>query len=167
MSKKNNKTPSPASGLILYGRHAVLAALANPARKKGKILCTGENADELRKHCLEHNVSPDLLNIVDRKEIDRILPREAVLVGTEGRIVVEEMHRPQCARLERVGEKPVELEAPYPVDDLYAEIEHFVGLLLAGKTESPVMSLATSLRCAELLAAVRKQSTGNVWRKKH
>ena len=82
-------------------------------------------------------------------------PREAVLVGTEGRIVVEEMHRPQRARLERAGEKPVELEAPYPVDDLYAEIEHFVGLLLAGKTESPVMPLATSLRCAELLAAVR------------
>ena len=81
MSKKNNKTPSPASGLILYGRHAVLAALANPARKKSKILCTGENADELRKHCLEHNVSPDLLNIVDRKEIDRILPREAVHQG--------------------------------------------------------------------------------------
>lgn len=81
MSKKNNKTPSPASGLILYGRHAVLAALANPARKKGKILCTGENADELRKHCLEHNVSPNLLNIVDRKEIDRILPREAVHQG--------------------------------------------------------------------------------------
>lgn len=84
-------------------------------------------------------------------------PREAVLVGTEGRIVVEEMHRPQRARLERVGEKPVELEVPYPVDDLYAEVAHFVGLLLTGETESPVMPLAASLRCAELLAAVRRR----------
>ena len=41
------------------------------------------------------------------------------------------------------------------VDDLYAEVAHFVGLLLAGETESPVMPLATSLRCTELLAAVR------------
>lgn len=86
---------------------------------------------------------------------DRDNTRYARLVGTEGQIVVEQMHRPERARLERAGEEPVDLELPCPVDDLYGEVEHFVGLLLAGETESPVMPLATSLRCAELLAAVR------------
>lgn len=86
---------------------------------------------------------------------DRDNTRYARLVGTEGQIVVEQMHRPERARLERTGEKPVELELPYPVDDLYGEVEHFVGLLCAGRTESPVMPLAASLRCAKLLAAVR------------
>lgn len=86
---------------------------------------------------------------------DQGSPREAVLVGTTGRIVVEEMHRPERARLERVGGRDVELELPYPVDDLYGEVEHFVGLVLAGAAESPVMPLSASLRCAELLEAVR------------
>ena len=88
---------------------------------------------------------------------DQGSPREAVLTGTEGRIVVDEMHRPQHARLERNGEKPVELDVPHPVDDFYAELEHFVDLVLAGAPESPVMPLATSLRCAELLAAIRSE----------
>ena len=86
---------------------------------------------------------------------DQGSPRDTVLVGTEGRIVVDEMHRPQHARLERAGEKPVELDLPYPVDDLYGELEHFVGLVLAGAAESPVMPHATSLRCARLLADIR------------
>lgn len=86
---------------------------------------------------------------------DQGSPRDAIIVGTEGRVVVDEMHRPQHARLERTGERPVELDLPYPVDDLYGEIEHFAGLALAGAAESPVMPHATSLRCAELLAAIR------------
>ena len=35
--------------LVLYGRHAVLAALKNPKRQILKILCTKENADEIRR----------------------------------------------------------------------------------------------------------------------
>ena len=81
--------------------------------------------------------------------------RRAQALASTGRIVVEEMHRPERARLERVGGRDVELELPYPVDDLYGEVEHFVGLVLAGAAESPVMPLSASLRCAELLEAVR------------
>lgn len=72
---RNVSTPSH-SPVILYGRHAVVAAVQNPRRKISKILCTKENADELRR------LTPDCpLTIVDRKEIDRILPREAVHQG--------------------------------------------------------------------------------------
>ena len=84
-------------------------------------------------------------------------PRTARLVGTTGEIVVDDMHRPQRARLERAGAAPVGLDLPYPVDDFHDEIEHFVDLLLAGRAESDVMPLAASLRCAELLDAVRRE----------
>lgn len=61
--------------LIIYGRHAVLAALANPARQISKILCTKENADEIRR------ISKIPPQIVDRKEIDKLLPADAVHQG--------------------------------------------------------------------------------------
>lgn len=75
MSK--NKTPpfTTKQSLILYGRHAVLAALQNPKRQIFKILCTKENADEIRRVC---NISPQ---IVDRKEIDKLFPQDAVHQG--------------------------------------------------------------------------------------
>lgn len=82
-------------------------------------------------------------------------PRTATLVGTAGKIVVEDMHRPQRAVLLADGAEPVELDVPYPVDDLYDQIAHFTDLLRAGLTESPVMPLAATVRCAELLDAVR------------
>ena len=53
------------------------------------------------------------------------------------------------------GAEPVELDVPYPVDDFYDQIAHFMDLLRAGRAESPVMPLAATVRCAELLDAVR------------
>ena len=86
---------------------------------------------------------------------DRDNTRYTRLVGSEGQIVVEQPHRPERATLERAGEKPLELDLPHPVDDFFGEIEHFVDLLLDGRTESPVMPLDASVRCAEILGAIR------------
>ena len=74
---KNFKPASESNRqqLIIYGRHAVLAALTNPARQISKILCTKENADEIRR------VSKLPPQIVDRKEIDKLLPADAVHQG--------------------------------------------------------------------------------------
>lgn len=85
---------------------------------------------------------------------DEAGPREARLVGTEGTIVVEDLHRPQRARIERPGEEPTIIELPYAVDDFYDEIEHFTGLLARGARESDIMPLASTLRCAQILDAV-------------
>lgn len=74
MSKPNPKPDK--NQLILYGRHAVLSALKNPRRKISKLLCTKENADEIRR------TSPNIpLQIVERKEIDKLLPPDAVHQG--------------------------------------------------------------------------------------
>lgn len=82
MSKNRNKPAASSNGtVILYGRHPVSAALSNPDRQISKILCTQENADELKKLLEKNKRTPGLLSIVDRKEIDRLLPRDAVHQG--------------------------------------------------------------------------------------
>ena len=83
MSKfhKPSSTPFTNSAMILYGRHPVTAAIANDKRQINKILCTAENADEIRKLCTRYNRNNGIISVVDRKEIDRILPREAVHQG--------------------------------------------------------------------------------------
>ena len=80
MSKKFSAT-TPKTSLILYGRHAVTAALNNPERKIIKLLCTTENAPEAKKICANRGLPETTVNIVDRREIDRILPRDAVHQG--------------------------------------------------------------------------------------
>lgn len=78
MAKKfnHNFNLSAKAPLIIYGRHAVISALQNPLRKISKILCTKENADELRRLNPKLNIS-----IVERKEIDKLLPPDAVHQG--------------------------------------------------------------------------------------
>ena len=86
---------------------------------------------------------------------DRQKPRHATLVGEKGRIVVDDLHRSQRVTLVPDGGEPRVYDEPYLVDDFFGEIAHFSGLVRVGAAESPVMPLAASVRCAEILDAVR------------
>ena len=86
---------------------------------------------------------------------NRAKPRQAVLVGEKGRITVDDLHRAQRLTLEVTGRPPRVIERPYVVDDFFGEVTHFNDLLEQGACESPVMPLAASIRCAEILDAVR------------
>lgn len=90
---------------------------------------------------------------------DRAKPRTCTIVGERGRIVVDELHRPTRATLYAEGVEPRVLEAPYEVDDFFGEIHHFVQLVEQGATESPLMTLEDSARCAQLLDAIRSALT--------
>lgn len=76
MKKKFGKENSGAKQLILYGRHAVMAALQNPRRRIIKLVCTAENAAEISR--MFPHVS---IETVDRKSIDKLLPPDAVHQG--------------------------------------------------------------------------------------
>ncbi|MBR1948845.1 MAG: 23S rRNA (guanosine(2251)-2'-O)-methyltransferase RlmB [Alphaproteobacteria bacterium] len=78
MAKNFNNKPSSfqqSKQNILYGRHAVLSALANPKRQINKILCTKENIDEIRKYT---KIVPQ---IVEKKEIDKLFSLDTVHQG--------------------------------------------------------------------------------------
>lgn len=87
---------------------------------------------------------------------DRAKPRTVVLIGTTGELRVEELHRTQMAELYRGGIVAETFTAPYVFDDFYGEIHHFTQCLQSGLKESPVMSLAASIRCANILDVIRE-----------
>lgn len=87
---------------------------------------------------------------------DRAKPRTCTIIGTRGRIVVDELHRPQHACVTLDGEEPRELVAPYEVDDFFGEVHHMTGLVERGAKESPAMPLDASIRCARILDTVRR-----------
>ena len=62
--------------VIIYGKHAVMAALANPKRKIAKVVCTRENAEEIKS--LAGNRK---LVVVERRELEKMLPQDAVAQG--------------------------------------------------------------------------------------
>ncbi len=61
--------------VLIYGRHAVISTLKNKSRKIIKIMVTKENASELSF------VERNKLQIVDRKEIEKQVGKDAVHQG--------------------------------------------------------------------------------------
>lgn len=81
MSKYHSPKNTTKSVSLIYGRHPVLAVVANQERDIIKIFCTKDNYDELKVACNQAGRNLGLINTVDKKEIDRLLPREAVHQG--------------------------------------------------------------------------------------
>ena len=76
MSKNfKQKQENDVKQLVLYGRHAVLAALQNPKRQISKLWCVKENVEEIKK------VTKFVPQIVERKEIDKVVGGDAVHQG--------------------------------------------------------------------------------------
>lgn len=100
------------------------------------------------------------IGIVFECAFDEAKPRLATILGSEGAVVVKELHRPEKAVITIHGREPYEIEVPYVVDDFYGEIDHFVRLVEDGKCESDVMSLDDSIRVAEVLDAIRVAALG-------
>ena len=64
--------------MILYGKHAAIAALANPMRKIKRVMVTKNTRDELGEKVFS---AVKNIQIMDAKKLDDILPREAVHQG--------------------------------------------------------------------------------------
>ena len=86
MSKNRNFPTENTAAAFLYGRHPVIAAIANPQRIINSIFCTKENTEELKNACAKVRRSPEIVKTADRKEIERLLPRDAVHQGIAARV---------------------------------------------------------------------------------
>ncbi len=85
-----------ASGPWLYGRHAVAAALANPARRVGRLVALPDTAAELK--ALAAAAAARLagaVETVERREFEELLPRDAVHQGFA--IAAEPLAEPNLA----------------------------------------------------------------------
>jgi 23S rRNA (guanosine2251-2'-O)-methyltransferase len=75
--------PPRDSGPWLYGRHAVAAALANPARRVRRLLALPEAASELRAliGAAQARLPRDAPEILERRGFEQLLPQGAVHQG--------------------------------------------------------------------------------------
>lgn len=80
----SSAAPRPGRGKVdadgfLWGRHPVLAALANPARKgMGRLLATADRASELER---EGQLNGHKIEVIDSVALERMLPAGAVHQG--------------------------------------------------------------------------------------
>lgn len=83
---------------------------------------------------------------------DRETETVAVIRGSKGMIRIPNFHRASSYELFKLEtEAEQHFDIPYEVDDFYSQIEHVVSCLEEGRTESPIMPLATSQRFAEIV----------------
>lgn len=89
--------------------------------------------------------------------IDRKKENQAVFTGTKGKMVIKPLHRPLDIEVSLNDGQIIKKHVAYDYDDFYSEIAHFNDLIIAKKTESPIMTLDDSLRCAYILETIRKK----------
>ena len=80
-SRGNKLENQHENEVLIYGRHAVAAALQNPKRIVNKAWSTVECAAEVRNMLAAGKRRPELLRIVERKVLEEILPADAVHQG--------------------------------------------------------------------------------------
>ena len=91
----------------IYGQHAVLAAIGNPARRIRRLIATTEAANALPKGGLAGRPAVETLapEILDRGAFDRVLPAGSVHQGIA--VLVEPLEEPDLDEvLDRLAEAP-------------------------------------------------------------
>jgi len=147
--------PAKADGLWLYGRHAVAAALANPARKVKRVLATKNAADWLAAHGASEK---DLARLEDYKPdaIDRILHEGAVHQGLAA--LVDDLPR---ARLKDVCD-PAERGRPVLVLDQITDPQNIGALFRSAAAFGAKAVIVQDRRTPPLSGALAKAAAGAV-----
>ena len=86
MAKNRSFSSDNSSAVILYGRHPVTAAILNPHRQIQTLFATKETAEELQNLCQQAKRPHELVKIVDKKELERLLTPEAVHQGFAAKV---------------------------------------------------------------------------------
>ncbi|HLJ62558.1 MAG TPA: 23S rRNA (guanosine(2251)-2'-O)-methyltransferase RlmB [Stellaceae bacterium] len=97
--------PRTSSLQWIYGRHAVAAALANPARSARRVVALGESAEGLKAllATARARVPPSGVEILERRFLEALLPPGAVHQGVA--LAVEPLPAPDLEEILRALEK--------------------------------------------------------------
>lgn len=79
--KSDRPSYGAPSAAYLYGVHAVTQALLNPDRRNKRLLCTEKGFESLREawdDAEAEGITLPVKSIVEKEDIDRLLPRDAV-----------------------------------------------------------------------------------------
>lgn len=82
--KSERSSYGAPSSAFLFGIHAVSAALLNPKRQHQRLLCTQngfESVKDVYQEALDKGLTLPEVTYVEREDIDRLLPRDAVHQG--------------------------------------------------------------------------------------
>lgn len=147
--------PPAADGIWLYGRHAVAAALANPARRIKRVLATKNAADWLKEHGAAEAA---LTKLEDYRPdaIDRLLHEGAVHQGVA--MLTEELPR---ARLKDVC-APADKSAPVLVLDQITDPQNIGALFRSAAAFGARAVIVQERRTPPLSGALAKAAAGAI-----
>ena len=142
MRPRPHRSPRPSRGghqsVWLYGRHAVLAALANPDRKLERLLATRDVAD---RHAADFAGASAKAEILSREDLAQRLPAGAVHQGIAA--LVAPLEEPQIEDLlARCGDDALVLALDQVTDP------HNVGAILRSAAAFGVAGLIVTERHA-------------------
>lgn len=154
-ARPKRERPPPADGIWLYGRHAVAAALANPARKVKRVLATRNAADWLKELGAAEAA---LARLEDMKPdaIDRLLQEGAVHQGLA--MLTEELPR---ARLKDIC-APADKSAPVLVLDQITDPQNIGALFRSAAAFGARAVIVQERRTPPLSGALAKAAAGAV-----
>ncbi len=153
--KQGKSHPPAADGLWLYGRHAVAAALANPARKVKRVLATKNAADWLAGHGAN---AASLARLEDARpeDLDHLLREGAVHQGVAA--LVDDLPR---AQLEDVC-APAENNRPVLVLDQITDPQNIGALFRSAAAFGACAVIVQDRRTPPLSGALAKAAAGAV-----
>ena len=150
ISKKAFKKAEAIDNSWLFGQHAVVEALKNPARKTNRLIATRNSARELPENL------PIEVEILDPKEITGILPQGSVHQGLG--LKVEPLAEPD---LEDVCQNP-DPKQPVVVLDQVTD-PHNVGAILRSAAAFGARAILTTQRHSpEISGTLAKVASGAV-----
>ena len=96
----------------------------------------------------------DGTSVLLENAIDRNLDKTAVITGTKGSLVIEDLHRPERFVLCKTNENR-SYEFKVDINDMYPELDAFCSSYFAGDLENSTMSHSDSMRQIELLTRLK------------
>lgn len=140
--------------LGIYCLHPLVSLFGKPAALKANAVLLDSGVDGEGSILLDYGDKEAL--IYYSKITDSSLPSE--IQGEKGNIVIDKINLPEHVAIHYRDGTVEDISRPQLENEMYYEVETFVDLIAAGKTESAINTYANSLIVSEIMETARKQT---------